>query len=186
MSDVATTDELASLLHRIAAGDRGAFRRLYDLQAPRLYAMALHITRQESLAADAVQEAFLQVWRNAARFELARGHAEAWLVSLLRYRALDIARRRDPAASAEDVELPEPADMDPDPLERLASSRAGVALGNCLSRLDAERRRLLLLVFVEGLSHSEVAARLGLPLGTVKSRIRRGLQWLRFCLDSAT
>jgi RNA polymerase sigma-70 factor (ECF subfamily) len=177
--------DLAELLRRVAAGERGAFRRLYDLQAPRLYAIALRITRQGPLAADAVHDAFLQVWRNAGRFTTARGSPEAWLLSLVRYRALDIARQRGRERFQEVFELPEQVDEEPDPLERLASSRDAAALHDCLRQLEADRRRLLLLAFVDGLSHSEVAERAGMPLGTVKSWIRRSLQALRLCLDGA-
>ncbi len=183
MADTAPDDALVDLLRRVAAGDRAAFRRLYDLEAPRLYAVALRITRQTPLAADAVHDAFLQVWRNADRFETARGSPAAWLLSLVRYRALDIARRRGREVAQDDLDLPEPADDAPDPLDRLASSREAAALHGCLGQLDAERRRLLLLAFVEGLSHSEVAERVRMPLGTVKSWIRRSLQTLRLCLE---
>ena len=185
MAEAAATDELAALLPRVAAGDRAAFRRLYDLQAPRLYAVALRVTRQAPLAADAVHDAFLQVWRNAGRFEAARGSPEGWLLSLVRYRALDIARRRGREMSQDDLDLPEPVDEDPDPLQRLASSRDAAALHACLRQIEADRRRLLLLAFVDGLSHSEVAERVSMPLGTVKSWIRRSLQSLRLCLEGA-
>ncbi len=185
MADAAPSDVLGDLLGRIAAGDRAAFRRLYDLQAPRLHAVALRVTRQMPLAADAVHDAFLQVWRNAGRFESSRGSPEAWLLSLVRYRALDIARRRGREVSQEDLDLPEPVDQDPDPLARLASGREASALAACLRQLDQERRRLVLLAFVEGLSHSEVAERANMPLGTVKSWIRRSLQSLRLCLEGA-
>lgn len=177
------SSELAGLINRVAAGDRGAFRRIYDLQAPRLHAVALRITRQGPLAADAMHDAFLQVWRNAGRFDLERGNPEAWLVSLVRYRALDIARRR--GREVPDEDMPEPMDEGPDPLEQLASSQDAAALHACLGQLEAERRRLLVLAFVEGLSHTEVAERLEMPLGTVKSWIRRSLQSLRVCLDAA-
>jgi RNA polymerase sigma-70 factor, ECF subfamily len=173
--------ELAQLLGQVAAGDRAAFRRIYELQAPRLYAVALRITRQGPLASDAVHDALLQVWRNAGRFDLARGNPEAWLLSLVRYRALDIARRRGREVSDED--LPEPVDNDPDPLQRLASTRDAAALRACLNQLESDRRRLVLLAFVDGLSHSEVAERVNMPLGTVKSWIRRSLQSLRGCLE---
>lgn len=176
-------DALATLIPRIAAGDRAAFRRVYDLRAPRLYAVALRITRQGPLASDAVHDAFLQLWRNAGRFDLGRGNPEAWLVSLVRYRALDIARRRLREVSDEDV--PEAIDEDPDPLQRLAASRDAAALHACLQQLEADRRKLLALAFIDGLSHGEVAARLKLPLGTVKSWIRRSLQALRLCLEGA-
>lgn len=185
MAEAQTADELTELLRRIAAGDRAAFRRLYDQQAPRLYAVALRVTRQAPLASDAVHDAFLQVWRNAGRFEPARGAAEAWLLSLVRYRALDIVRKRGREVSADGLDLPEPADDGPDPLQRLATSRDAAALHGCLLQLEADRRRLVVLAFVDGLSYSEVAARVGLPLGTVKSWIRRSLQSLRLCLDGA-
>lgn len=185
MAEAQATESLPLLLRLVAAGDRAAFRRLYDLQAPRLYAVALRITRQPPLAADAVHDAFLQVWRHAARFEAGRGAAEAWLLSLVRYRALDIARRRGREVPQDDLDLPEPADEGPDPLEQLAGSRDAAALHACLRQLEAERRRLVLLAFVDGLSHSEVAERVGMPLGTVKSWIRRSLQSLRLCLEGA-
>ena len=181
----ARSEDATALLGQVAAGDRVAFRRLYDLQAPRLYAVALRITRQGPLAADAVHDAFLQVWRNAGRFDAARAPAEAWLLGLVRYRALDIARRRGREVAADDLDLPEPADEGPDPLEVLAGSRDAAALHACLRQLEADRRRLVLLAFVDGLSHSEVAARVGMPLGTVKSWIRRSLQSLRLCLEGA-
>jgi RNA polymerase sigma-70 factor (ECF subfamily) len=172
-----------ALLWLVAAGDRLAFRRLYEQQSPRLYAVALRITRHGALAADAVHDAFLQVWRNAARFDAARGGAEVWLSSLVRYRALDIARRRGREVSDDDV--PERADEDPDPLQRLQTSREGAALHRCLDQLDAPRRRMVTMAFVEGLTHSELAQRLAMPLGTVKSSIRRSLAALRACLEGA-
>jgi RNA polymerase sigma-70 factor (ECF subfamily) len=181
MDDVARDDDLARLIPRVAAGDRAAFRQVYDQQAPRLYAIALRITRQAPLGSDAVHDAFLQLWRNAGRFDHGRGNAEAWLVSLVRYRALDIIRRRTREVS--DADIPEPIDDDPNPLERLSASRDAAALHGCLAQLEADRRRLLALAFIDGLSHSEVAERVKMPLGTVKSWIRRSLQSLRLCLE---
>ena len=175
--------DLATLIPLIAAGDRAAFRQIYDQHAARLYAIALRITRQAPLASDAVHDAFLQLWRNAGRFDLQRGNPEAWLVSLVRYRALDIARHRSREVS--DNDLPERVDDDPDPLARLTASRDAAALRRCLDTLEPERRKLLTMAFIEGLSHSELAERLHLPIGTVKSWIRRSLQALRLCLEGA-
>jgi RNA polymerase sigma-70 factor (ECF subfamily) len=171
------------LLERVAAGDRDAFRQLYDLHAPRLNAFALRITRHGPLAADAVHDAFLQVWRNAGRFDASRGQPAAWLLSLVRYRALDIARRR--GREVPDDDLPERADEDPDPLARLMTSRDAAALHACLRRLPPERQKLMLLAFVEGLTHADLSDRLAVPLGTIKSWIRRGLLALRACLEEA-
>ena len=168
------------LLADCAQGDGGAFRRLYDSQSGLLYAVALRITYDAALASDAVHDAMLQVWRNAARFDPARGNPRAWLASLVRYRALDaIARTRREVVGAE---IPETADPEPLALERLQTSREGEALHRCLDAVEPERRGLVVLAFVEGLSHSEVAVRVNQPLGTVKSAIRRTLIGLRACL----
>lgn len=170
----------ADLLRRIAGGDRAALRRLYDLLAPRLYGIALRITGERELASDALHDAFMQVLKQAGRFDPARGSAEAWLVSLVRYRALDIVRsRRREVLGYEPVDQPT---SEPDALELLAATEEGEALRLCLGELEEERRRLIVLAFVEGLSHTDLAARLKLPLGTVKSTIRRGLLKLRECL----
>jgi RNA polymerase sigma-70 factor, ECF subfamily len=171
---------LADLLRRVASGDRAAFRLLYDRAAPRLFGVALRIVGERGLAADALQDAFIQVLNQSGRFDPARGSAEAWLVSLVRYRALDIVRgRRREVLGFE----PEDAPLEePDALARLSADEDGVALRACLEALEADRRRLIALAFLEGLSQAELAARFHLPLGTVKSSIRRGLLKLRECL----
>jgi len=172
---------LAQLLERCGSGDRVAFRLLYGAEAPRLYGLALRITRQSSLAADAVHDALLQVWQRAARFDPQRGSAEAWLTGLVRYRAIDLVRRQ--ARETTGLEVPDEADTAPGPLEQLLSSAAGQALHHCLSLLDDSQRRVILLAFTDGLSHAELAERLSAPLGTVKSWIRRGLLALKACLE---
>jgi RNA polymerase sigma-70 factor (ECF subfamily) len=179
----AEATELSALIAAVAAGDRVAFRRLYDAQAARLYGVALRITRHSALASDAVHDAFLQVWRNAIRFEPERGDAGVWLLSLVRYRALDIMRHRSREVADDDI--PEQVDADPDPLARLEAGREASALRLCLERLEPERRRIILRAFVDGLSHVELAEQERMPLGTVKSWIRRGLQTLRACLEGA-
>lgn len=174
-------ESLDLLLSRCGGGDRNAFRQLYDLQSARLYGQALRLTRQPQLAADAVHDAFLQVWQRSSRFDPSRGRAEAWLSSLLRYRAIDILRKRGRENyGAEPVEEP---DTSPDPLDQLVSSAEGTALRRCLDELEEGQRRVVLLAFVDGLSHSELAARLQAPLGTVKSWVRRALLGLRRCLE---
>jgi RNA polymerase sigma-70 factor, ECF subfamily len=173
-------DDTAALLLSCAAGDRLAFRVLYDRWAARLHGIALRITRQSGLAADATHDTFVQIWQQAHRFDPARGSAEAFLVTVLRYRALDIVRRRAREVPAFDMD--ERPDDTPNALAQLVGSAEATELGRCLGLLDAERRRLVVMAFVEGLSHSELAAKLKLPLGTVKSWIRRSLLSLRECL----
>lgn len=172
---------LHGLIERCAVGDKVAFQRLYDLQAARLHGVALRITRQTSLAADAVHDAFLQVWQQAARFDAERGTPEIWLTALVRYRALDIARRLGREQGG--YEPPEEADTQPDALSRLMADADGAALHRCLAELEPDRRSLLVSAFVDGLSHSQIATRSDLPLGTIKSWIRRALLGLRRCLE---
>jgi RNA polymerase sigma-70 factor (ECF subfamily) len=181
---ISTTSEdarLTLLIQLCAEGDRVAFRRLYDLQAPRLHGIGLRITRQAGLAADAVHDAFLQVWQQAARFDPARGSAEAWLVSLVRYRALDIVRRTRREVGG--LEPAEQEDTAPDALARLLEHADGTALHRCLEELAEDRRQLIVMAFIEGLTHSELAQRLRTPIGTIKSWIRRGLASLKRCLE---
>jgi RNA polymerase sigma-70 factor (ECF subfamily) len=181
--DDRSATELTSLLRRCAEGDRMALRRIYDQHASRLYALALRITGQPALAADALHDAFVQVWENADRFDPDRGAAPAWLVSVVRYRALDIVRRRGREMTS--AELPETIDEDPTPLDRMVGNAEVEALRRCLDALEAERRRLISLAFLDGLSHAELAERLAIPLGTIKSSIRRGLAALKRCLEPA-
>jgi RNA polymerase sigma-70 factor, ECF subfamily len=173
-------DDTARLLLRCADGDRTAFRTLYDRWGGRLHGIALRITRQAPLAADATHDAFVQVWQQAHRFDPARGSAEAFLISLVRYRALDVVRRR--MREIPGYEPEERPDETPDALTQLVGSAEGAALHRCLSLLDPERRRLIVMAFVDGLSHAQLAEKLSVPLGTVKSWIRRSLLALRECL----
>jgi RNA polymerase sigma factor (sigma-70 family) len=178
----AEIDDTEALLHRCAGGDRTAFRLLYDRWGNRLYGIALRITRQAALAADATQDAFVQIWQQAHRFDPDRGGPDAWLIGIARYRALDIVRRQPrevPGFEPEEIE-----DTSPDALARLVSTAEGAALHRCLGELKDDRRRLVVMAFVDGLSHSELAARMSVPLGTVKSWIRRSLISLRECLAS--
>ena len=169
------------LLQRCAAGDRAAFRTLYDRHSSRLYSIALRITRHPNLASDTVQEAFIQIWQNARQFDPGRGAPEAWMIGLTRYRALDLVRRAGPALiPLEDDQAAETFDD----LTALEEMPDGPALRQCLERLEPNRRRLVVLAFVEGFSHAELAAQFVIPLGTIKSTIRRSLAALRDCLSA--
>ncbi len=172
---------LQVLIGRVAAGDEQAFRRIHDLQWGRLSAAALGITHQRALAADAVQEGFLQLWQNAHRFDATRGNAEAWLLRLVRYRAIDITRRR--AHETQGCPATDAVDDSPDPLTTLAARSDAVRLHVCLRCLHPLRRQVVLLSFVDDLPHAEIARTLHMPLGTVKCTLRRSLRMLRKCLD---
>ncbi len=179
-----SADPLAALLADTARGDRQAFSRLYDLTAGRLFAMARGLLWSADAAEDVLQETFLRVWRSAHRYDPARGPAMAWLATVLRNRAFTAAAgRRRLAIADDDTALAGLTDDAPDPLELTLQSDRARRVKACLQRLGADERGAILLVYFEGLTHRELAARLGLPLGTAKSRVRRGLARLAPCLN---
>ena len=173
-------DEISALLGRCAAGDQAALRRLYDLQAPRLKGLALRVTGSAALAEDVLHDVFLKVWQESGRFDPTRGSGRAWLTTLVRFRAIDVVRRTGREHLM--AELPDVVDDAPDAYDQAAFRADGDALHRCLATLDAGAQRMLTLAFVDGLSHARLAERLAIPLGTVKSTIRRGLIALRRCL----
>jgi RNA polymerase sigma-70 factor (ECF subfamily) len=173
--------DLPGLLAAIAAGDRAALRAVYERQSVRLFGVANAILRDRDAAADAIQDAFLKVARRAGQFDPARGSAEAWLGGIVRHAALDLIRARGREMPTDDPALGDRA-VAPEAEERLAATEEGRRLRECLSALEPKNRDGIVLAFVHGLSHPQIADRLGLPLGTVKSWIRRGLLALRECL----
>ena len=179
---MAAGPDLASLLGGVASGDRAALRRVYEAQSTRLFGVANAILRDRDAAADALHDAFLRISQRAAQFDPARGAAAAWLAGIVRHAALDLARRRGRELPSDDPALGDAA-VAPDALERVAASVDGRRLRECLEALEEKNRSGILLAFVHGLSHSQVAERLSLPLGTVKAWIRRGLLQLRDCMS---
>jgi RNA polymerase sigma-70 factor (ECF subfamily) len=182
--ETAAPDASVRLLEAIARGDRDAFARFYDRHAALVHTFALRILRERGEAEEVVQDVFVQVWRQAGTYSADRGTPEAWLITLTRSRGIDklrSRRRRD--------EMARPAD-DPDrlPASAVAESAAGQAearatLGGALGDLPAAQRSVLELAYFDGLTQSEIAARLGEPLGTVKTRMRSGLERLRGALS---
>jgi RNA polymerase sigma-70 factor (ECF subfamily) len=173
--------DLGPLLAAVARGDRAALRAVYERQATRLFGVANAILRDRDAAADALQDAFLKIARRAGQFDPARGSAEAWLAAVVRHAALDMVRARGREIPTDDPALGD-APVEADALDRVAASAEGRRLRDCLASLEEKNRAGILLAFVHGLSHAQVAARLDLPLGTVKAWIRRGLLRLRECL----
>jgi RNA polymerase sigma-70 factor (ECF subfamily) len=164
----------------VAARDPAGLEALYDRYATMVYSLALRIVRNTSDAEDVTQEAFAQVWTNAARFDPARGAVAAWLCVIARSRALDRLRR---AAAGGGSAGPEPLAAIPDPTPSVelmaASAEQVVAAREALAALPADQKTVLELAYYEGLTQAEIAARTSTPLGTVKTRIRTGLQRIR-------
>lgn len=174
-------------LERVARGDEDALGELYDHHGPLIYSLALRILGDAGEAQDVVQEVFAQVWRQAARYDEGRGNVAAWLVTVTRSRAIDRLRRRRsrPEAPRDDLgwtTLVDPADPVDD---QLFTAARAAALRSAMDALPLLQRIAIELAFYDGLTHVEIAERLELPLGTVKTRIRQGLLKLRARLAGA-
>ena len=177
------TADLDDALRRCAEGDRKALRAIYDAEAPRMLGVAARILRRQSLAEEAVHDAFVQIWQQASTFDPSRGRARTWLYAVLRHRALNILRgevRTDLVDDFEPMSLTS-AEEDPEQVTQRLSDAS--ALRRCLGHLEPMRRRAVVLAYMHGLSHGELAARFGVPLGTMKSWLRRSLMALRGCLS---
>jgi RNA polymerase sigma-70 factor (ECF subfamily) len=161
-----------ALIDRIVLGDEAALRELYELLAPRAYAIALKVLKDPAEAEEVLQDTFLEVWRSATRFDPARAAADRWVATMVRTRSIDRLRKRNSRdrmlAGASQVVPPKR----PTPEDLLSTSQVGVRVRKALSELPNEQRRALELAYFEGLSQSEIAAATATPLGTVKTRMR--------------
>jgi RNA polymerase sigma-70 factor, ECF subfamily len=176
-------EQLQSLLSRCAAADAGALERLYELASPLLFAALTRILRRRSLAEEALQDVFVSIWQRAGQFQASRGRAMAWMMSIARYRAIDLLRH-ERAAPVLVAELPERAEPSDQKEESGSWMPAAGLLERCLGLLNEQQRNCLELAYVGGNSHEDISRLTGNPLGTVKSWIRRALQSLRKCLES--
>jgi RNA polymerase sigma-70 factor (ECF subfamily) len=167
---------LETLLERVAAGDMAAFRDLYNACAGRLMAITLNILRDRQAAEDAVQEALLRIWRRADRYDPSRGAPLAWMGVIARNAALDMVSARRPMEELEAADTIELATQMVEPPD--------ARLGQCLERLPVDQAKAIVTMYTFGLSHSELAEQLSLPLGTVKSWVRRGMLALQECMKS--
>jgi RNA polymerase sigma factor (sigma-70 family) len=178
-----STDEpIEPILVAIAGGDRAALRSLYEGEAPRMLGVALRLLKRRDLAEEAVQDAFIRIWQHAGTFDPKRGSGRSWLYAILRHRALNILRGESRTELVDDFEPFGLESPDVSPEDWVTHLSDAGALRRCLERIEPTRRKALLLAYTEGLSHGELAGRLGVPLGTMKSWIRRSLIALRECM----
>lgn len=180
---LAEPEQLAAWLRAVAGGDEKAFRSLYLATAPKLYGLLLRILRKEDGAEDALQDVFVSIWQKAGSYAPRRGTPLAWLLSIARHRALDLLRRRRPESSLEDTggweqaALTERTALQPERQHEIMEMFATVE--QYLGELPPDQRRALLLAYFQGVPYQELAERLGVPEGTVKTWVRRGLLTLR-------
>jgi RNA polymerase sigma-70 factor (ECF subfamily) len=190
---VSTLDpqQLKTWLEAVARKDGDAFRRLYDAAAPKLFGFALRILIKREAAEEALQESFVSIWNNAAGYQASLAAPMTWMTTIVRNKAFDMLRRADhtvelDADAYKDGGMQEIVDTleseGPTPAQALQLSQDAQALAACMKRLEGLHRQAIALAFFHDLSHSEVAEQMKLPIGTVKTWIRRGLERLRLCL----
>ena len=176
-----------TLLDRVGQRDEAALRLLYERVSPRLFGLALRVVRQRDWAEDVLQEAFITIWRVAGDYRSTLSPPLAWMGLIVRSRALDLLRRK----TADRTQLTQEFDeamadtlesAARDPMDLADASEQAWALRQCLQQLEGPQREVVSLAYLRDLSHGELAAQLGLPLGTVKTWIRRGLEKLRICM----
>lgn len=180
-------EDLIALLDRIGLREEAALKALYDLTASKLYGVALRILNNRDWAEDVLQESYLSVWRLGADYRASLSPPMAWLGMVVRSRALDFLRKRRSERLHLTQELKEEhADTvegdAPSPQDSAQASQQAQALYQCLNGLDNKQREVVSLAYLRDLSHGELATQLRIPLGTVKTWIRRGLDQLRNCM----
>ncbi len=177
-------DDDAALIGRVAGGDQGAFGALYDELSPLVYGVSKRVLHDPSYAEEVTQEVFLEIWRQAPRFDGSRGSVRAWAATIARRRAVDRVRseqaRRDRHNADASIGSPPPPATDEVAIDRDLRARARAALG----QLSAPQREVLELAYFGGFTHVEIADRLGIALGTAKTRVRDGLIKLRQVMET--
>jgi len=180
------------LIRRVADGDERALGTLYDRYAEKLYGLALSVVKSEADADEVLEDAFLQVWRTAGSFDPDRGTVSSWLSVIVRSRAMDRVRARkrrrkalERSAEADTEGLAAPrSDDPPSPDERSERAELRERLDRLLAAIPEEQRRVIELAYFDGLTQREIADVTGIPLGTVKSRVRAGMRKLREMSDA--
>lgn len=181
--DESEQKELLNLLLAVAQHDREAFRQLYQRVSARMFGLCYKLAGQQELAEEALQDAFVQIWHNAGEYHGDRGAPLGWMLTIARYRTLDLIRARRSLRNAGDDALNHLEDGRWGPLEARLQQAGASALTGCLEELSDTQRDTILLSYYRGMTHDELAQTLASPVGTVKSWIRRGLMALKRCLE---
>jgi RNA polymerase sigma-70 factor (ECF subfamily) len=181
----AAADNWPALLQRIAAGDQSAVAELYDATSNVVFSLALRVLGERASAEDVLIEVYAQVWRQAHTYDPQRGTPLSWLLTLARSRSIDLLRSRQRTQATEPLEAASQAPAGiPGPEENSSVAERRRAVNQALASLHEDQRQVIELAYFADLSHAEIAAKLGQPLGTVKTRIRTGLLRLRDLLGS--
>jgi RNA polymerase sigma-70 factor, ECF subfamily len=183
LSEAGQDADPGALVARIADGDRSALAALFSAEAGRLVAVSRRILVRRELAEEVVQETFVTVWEKAHLFNAARGSARGWLTQIARNKALNLLRDGARLDFHDNETLAEFGDRHAGADDAFAALPETNALKRCLERLEPEKRRSILLAYVAGFTHGEIAAQMRSPVGTVKAWIRRGVIALQECLS---
>lgn len=184
VTTVAEREELDRLLARVGRGDRTAFAELYRRTSSTLFGVCLRMLRDRTEAEDVLQEAYAAVWRRAASFDAQKASAITWLATLSRNKAIDRLRQRREELLDDPAQIAEAVDDRPTPAAAAQSTQEYRRLERCMEELEPQQRRSVREAFFSGATYNELAARTKVPLGTMKSWIRRSLLLLRTCLES--
>jgi RNA polymerase sigma-70 factor (ECF subfamily) len=182
-SDAGRTRSREALLRACASGDQAALQGLYTETASKLFGLALRIIGKRELAEEILQDCFVSVWRSAHTFDPGRGTAMAWLARIVRNRCIDVLRQRGRDAPLDHASIEDCEDPLSSPADLAALSHDARRLHDCLGELEENPRKIIGLVYYEGMTYKEAAAHVGEPLGTVKSWVRRSLIRLRGCME---
>jgi RNA polymerase sigma-70 factor, ECF subfamily len=184
-----TENNLQELMARVVLRDRAAFERLYRATCAHLFGIAVRILRNESRADEVLQEAFMNVWHNAAGYSAAAGTPMTWLINIVRNKSIDALRsgktERATTAEIDDEALNVAGDAAQEPQRLFDDSLVKGRIDGCMAGLSAPQRQALALAYYRGMVHTEIALALNAPLGTAKGWVRRGLDQLRSCLEAA-
>ena len=172
----------AALIARLRAGEQDAMAELYDRYSSLVYAVSLRVLADTSAAEDVLQEVFMQLWRHPASFDARRGNLGPWLAVIARHRAIDLLRKRRPQTDLEDVVIAIDAELE----GKADRARAAEKVRAGLHEMPDNQRKALEMAFFEGMTHTEIAAQTGEPLGTIKTRIRAALIALRRAVNAGS
>ena len=180
------SNPLAQHLREMAAGEHVALGKSYDLMGPAVFSLAVRMMRDRQAAEDVTQDVFLQIWRQAGNYDTARGTPEAWMMMIARTRILDRLRSRAAGVVLKSVgdNLPDAPDAEDWPDDLAITNEDASAVRTAMGELPPDQRQALALAFFDGLTHVEIAEKLSVPLGTIKTRIRLGLLKIKDKLEA--
>lgn len=177
---------LSTLFARVQQGDQAAFAELYDAIAPSVYGAVKRVLRDPAMSEEVTQEVFVELWTSAARFDPSRGNVATWAITIARRRAIDRVRSEQSQRNRVEQLGHRRADADAAIDDVVVASLDAERVSRALAELPTDQRQIIHMAFIDGHSHSDIAERLGLPLGTVKGRVRGGLQRLSAKLGGDT